>query len=83
MCFRIYHDAATGQINYQNPLATITYQGQKFYTYLTEPLAGSRYLFVIRAEDADGVQNGSTARLILQLNPQIPEAMDILSAESV
>jgi hypothetical protein len=83
VCFRIYHDAATGQIDYQNPLATISYQGQKFYTYLTESLTGGRYLFAVRAEDADGVQNGSMARLIIQLNPQIPEAMDILSAESV
>ena len=83
LCFRIYHDAATGQIDYQNPLGTIIYQGQKFYTYLTGPLAGGRYLFAVLAEDADGVQNGSLARSIIQLTPEFPEAIDILSAESV
>lgn len=83
VCFRIYHDAATGQIDYQNPIATITYQGQRFYSYLTEPLAVGRYLFAVRTEDADGVQNGSLARLIIQLTPDIPEAVDILSAHSM
>ncbi len=83
VCFRIYHDAASGQIDYQNPIGTISYQGQRFYSYLTEPLAGGRYLFAVRAEDADGVQNGSLARSIIQLVTEIPEAIDILSAESV
>ena len=83
VCFRIYHDAASGQIDYENPLGTISYQGQKFYSYLTEPLAGGRYLFAILAEDADGVQNGSLARSTIQLVTEIPEAVDILSAESL
>jgi len=83
VCFRIYHDAASGQIDYQNPIGTISYQGQRFYSYLTKPLAGGRYLFAVRAEDADGVQNGSLARSIIQLVTEIPEAIDILSAESV
>jgi hypothetical protein len=83
MCFRIYHDAASGQVDYQNPIGTITYQGQRFYSYLTGPLAGGRYLFAIRAEDADGVQNGSLARSTIQLVTEIPEAVDILSAESL
>jgi hypothetical protein len=83
ICFRIYHDAASGQVDYQNPIGTITYQGQRFYSCLTEPLAGGRYLFAIRAEDADGVQNGSLARSKIQLVTEIPEAVDILSAESL
>jgi hypothetical protein len=83
VCFRIYHDATSGQVDYQNPIGTISYQGQKFYTYLTEPLAVGRYSFAVRAEDADGVQNGSPARSIIQLVTEIPEAVEILSAVSV
>jgi hypothetical protein len=83
VCFRIYHDAASGQVDYLNPIGTITYEGQRFYSYLTEPLAGGRYLFAILAEDADGVQNGSLARSTIQLVTEIPEAVDILSAESL
>lgn len=83
VCFRIYHDAASGQVDYQNPIGTITYEGQRFHSYLTEPLAGGRYLFAILAEDADGVQNGSLARSTIQLVTEIPEAVDILSAESL
>jgi len=81
-CFRIYHDAATGQIDYQNPLAAVSYQGQRFYSYLTEPLAGGRYLFAVRAEGAQGVQNGSLARSIVQLNVQSPDPANIVSVES-
>ena len=83
VCFRIYHDGATGQVDYQNPIGTVNYQGQKFYTYLTEPLAVGRYLFAVLAEDADGVHNGSPARSIIQLVPEIPEAVEILGAVSV
>ena len=82
-CFKIYHDAASGQINYENPIATIAYQGRKFYNHKTDALDSGRHLFAVRAEDAAGVQNSSLARSTIQLVTEIPEAMDILSAESV
>jgi hypothetical protein len=83
VCFRIYHDAASGQIDYGNPIATIAYQGRKFYGYKTDVLDSGSYLFAVRVEDAAGVQNGSLARSTIQLVTEIPETMDILSAESV
>ncbi|MFA5785155.1 MAG: hypothetical protein WC962_09780, partial [Phycisphaerae bacterium] len=39
VCFNIYYDAGTGQIDYQNPLAQIEYQGRIFYTFTSDSFA--------------------------------------------
>ncbi|MFH1716954.1 MAG: LamG domain-containing protein [Planctomycetota bacterium] len=81
--FNIYHDNRTGQIDYDNPMATITYRGQKFYTYQSDTLEAGRYLLVIRAEDADGIENSPSAQLSIQLKTENPDPIEIISAESV
>ncbi len=81
--FKVYCDGGTGQIDYENPVAIIEYEGRKFYGYLTDALNAGRYLFAIRAEDADGVTNSTLASLKIQLNTTNPDAINILSAEAV
>jgi len=81
--FNIYHDGRTGQIDYENPLATISYQGQRFYTCQSDTLDAGRYLFAIRAEDTDGIENSPSAKLSIQIKPENPDPIEILSAESV
>ncbi|KPL20743.1 MAG: hypothetical protein AMJ75_11280, partial [Phycisphaerae bacterium SM1_79] len=76
--FRIYFDNKSGQIDYENPLATIDYQGRKFYSYESSELYAGQYQFAIRAENAEGVRDESQARLRIQLDSQIPESIDIL-----
>ncbi len=83
MCFNVYYDGRTGQINYENPLAIIGYKGRKFYSYQCGALEAGRYLFAIRTEDASGIENSSLARLRIQFDPTNPDAIDILSAEGV
>jgi len=83
ICFNVYYDGRTGQINYENPLAIISYKGRKFYSYQCSALEAGRYLFAIRTEDASGIENSSLARLRIQFDPTNPEAIDILSAEGV
>jgi len=73
----------TGQIDYENPIATISYQGRKFYRYLSDALEADKYLFAIRAEDADGEENDSSARLSIQLDAENPQPISMLSAEAV
>jgi len=82
-CFNIYHDSRTGQIDYENPLAEISYKGQKFYSYESDPLEPGRYLFAIRAENADGIQNSSSAHMAIELNGTGPDAINILQVETV
>jgi hypothetical protein len=80
--FNIYHDNRTGQIDYDNPLAVIRYKGQKYYSYESGSLETGRYMFTIRAEDADGNDNQSSACLSIELDDKCPDAIDILHAET-
>jgi hypothetical protein len=82
-CFKIYYDTGTGQIDYENPIVTISYTGKKFYSYQSDSLEADRYLFGIRTEDAAGTENASLAQLGIQLNATSPDAINILSTETV
>lgn len=81
--FKIYWDGQTGQIDYDNPVATINYQGRKYYNYETIALEAGRYLFAIRAEDASGIENNSLARSRIDLHTTTPNPVTILSVETV
>ena len=83
VCFKVYYDSGTGQIDYENPIATIRYAGRKFYSYQSSSLNAGTYLFAIRAEDAAGTENSSLAQLKIQLDTTSPDAVDILSAKTV
>jgi hypothetical protein len=80
--FNIYCNGQTEQINYDNPVATISYQGRKYYNYETIALEAGRYLLAIRAEDANGVENNSLARSRIDMHTTAPDPITILSAEA-
>ena len=81
--FKIYWDGRTGQIDYASPIATINYQGRKYYNYETIALETGRYLFAIRAEDAYGIENSSLSQLKIDMCTDTPDSISILSAETV
>jgi hypothetical protein len=81
--FNVYYDSRTGQIDYQNPLATIDYKGRKFYSFQSGSLEAGEYLFAIRAVDAVGFENSTLARIKIQLEPATIDAINILRAEAV
>lgn len=83
VCFNVYYDNRTGQIDYQNPLATIVYQGRKFYSFQSSVLEAGEYLFAIRAVDTVGHENSSWAQLKIQLEPATIDPINILRAEAV
>jgi hypothetical protein len=83
VCFNVYYDAGTGQIDYGNPIAKISYAGRRFYSYQSDVLEGDKYLFAIRAEDAAGVENASLAPVKVHLDTASPGAIDILNAKAV
>ncbi|MGA1980351.1 MAG: hypothetical protein ABSG99_07320 [Sedimentisphaerales bacterium] len=82
-CFNIYYDNGTGQIDYENPIATISYAGGKFYSYQSDSLEGNRYLFAIRVKEANGIEDGSLAKLAIQITISSPDPIDILSAKTI
>ncbi len=83
MRFNIYCDNLTGQINYETPLASITYRGRMFYRYHSDTLAAGRYLFDVRVEDANGTESSSSAQLSVQVNAGNPDPIEILSADGL
>jgi hypothetical protein len=76
--FKIYFDNKSGQIDYENPLATIEYQGRKFYSFESSELSAGQYMFTVRAENAEGVRDESRGQLRIQLDSQIHESVNIL-----
>jgi len=83
VCFNIYYDNRTGQIDYNNTLAKIIYRRRKFYSFQSNTLEPGKYLFAIRVENADGIENSSSAQLSIQLDAANPNPIEIVSAESV
>jgi len=82
VCFKIYYDGGTGQIDYENPLTVISYEGQRFHSWRSNALQAGRYLFALRAEDAAGVENISWAQMQVQLDMTGPETAVILGTEA-
>ena len=81
--FNVYFDDTTGQIDYETALATIEYKGQMFYSYTSTTLQPGRYLFAVKSEDADGIQDGSSAPLAIELGGTGLDGIDILAVETV
>jgi len=81
--FNVYYDDATGQIDEETALATIENAGQKFYSYVSGTLQPGRYLFAVKAEDANGNQREAFAQWAIELDDTGPEGIDILFAETV
>ncbi|MEJ2702426.1 MAG: LamG domain-containing protein [Sedimentisphaerales bacterium] len=80
--FKVYCDGATGHIDFESALTAIEYRRPKFYSYITDALQPGRYLFAVRAEDADGAQHACSATLGIELDGIAPDGIDILAAET-
>ena len=83
VCFRVYGDGGTGQIDYENPVATIPYAGRRFYSYQSDLLNADKYLFCIKAEGAGGTESVSSSQIRIQLDTDGPPVVDILDVETV
>jgi hypothetical protein len=81
--FKVYYDGGTGQINYENPIATIGYQGRKFYCWQSEALPGNKYLFTVKAEDINGIENNSLGQLAIDIVGDGPDEIEILKVETL
>ncbi|UCC22977.1 MAG: hypothetical protein JSW23_02600 [Planctomycetota bacterium] len=82
-CFKLYYDSGTGQIDYENTIASISYADRLFYSYVSDMLDEDAYLFAIKVEDAAGTEDASSEQIKFQLSTQSPDAIDIVNAETV
>lgn len=81
--FKIYYDNGTGQIDYNSPLAEISYNGKGFYKYQSGTLESKTYLFAIRTVNAGGVEDSSFEQLRIQLCADSPNSVNILDIETI
>ena len=81
-CFKIYSNNGNGQIDYQTPIAQVDYTGPVFYEYETTALQPGTYLFAVRAEDTDGTDDGSFAKVKIQLDTSTPDSISITTTET-
>jgi hypothetical protein len=66
--FNIYTDNGQGQIDYQNPIAQIEYQGRRFYSFISEQLPEGKHLFAVRAQNENGLEDGSSAAVSVEIS---------------
>jgi hypothetical protein len=83
VCFNVYYDGGTGQIDYENPVAKIDYRAPNFYSYQSSSLSSGRYLFGTRAEDSAGVEAASFKQVDIQLNDVTPVAIGIIDIDAI
>ena len=78
---RVYSDGGTGEVDYQNPVATAAYKGRRFYRYQSEQLEQGRYLFAIRAVDSAGNERESMGQVAVEVAGEDAEAIEIIGVE--
>ena len=81
--FNVYGDNRTGQIDFENPIGTIDYQGKKFYSFRYEINEPGRYLFAVKTEDAESIENNTSAKLCFQTSNTNPNPIGILNTAGV
>ncbi len=81
--FNVYCDAGTEQIDYENPISTISYASRMFYSYKSDVLDAGKYLFAIRIEDTIGTENTSLTLIRVELYSGSPAEINILSAKTI
>jgi hypothetical protein len=81
--FKVYGDGGTGQVDLETPLATVSYEGRRFYHYQANASADGRYTFVIRAQSASGTESVTLATVRCVVETHAPEAATIFAAEAI
>lgn len=81
VCFKVYGDGGMGQVNYDNALAVIDYEGSKFYSFESDAFGAGRYLFAVHAVGAGGTDDGSAAQVGVELTGEAAEGIEILDVQ--
>ena len=77
--FNIYTDQGLGQIDYQNSIAQVEYQGRMFYCFISDDLPAGKYLFAVRAQNEKGFEDSSRKTVSVELNPAaLPDVNPII-----
>jgi len=81
VCFKVFGDGGTGQVDYDNALAVVEYEGRRFYSFESDAFGAGRYLFAVRAEGAGGVGGGSAVQVDVELAGKAAEGVEIVDVQ--
>jgi hypothetical protein len=79
----IYSDGGTGEIDYQEPMATVQYNGRKFYRFQVSPADDGRYQFVVRAADARGNEHSDMRKIEVEVRNKDVESIEIVGMSGI
>jgi len=81
--FNIYRSDNAGQIDMEEPVGVVPYQGRRFYRYYSDGLAAGRYVFVVTAVSSDNVESASVPAVGIEAVGEPPAAPTVLTTELV
>jgi hypothetical protein len=81
--FGVHWDASTGEIDYVHPLATVPYEGRKFYHYYGSSLGEGTYRFAVQPASAAGAQGPARECEVVVSNAMTPQTPDVVEAEMI
>lgn len=80
---KIYSNAGTGEVDYQQAIGTAPYKGRRFYRYSLEPNGESRFQIAVRATDVRGNEHVDIKKIEVEVQNRNIEAIEILEASNV
>jgi len=81
--FKLYGDNGTGQIDYENPIAVIDYEGRRFYSRRIDSLGQGRHLFCVKAVDSSGAESSSLAATRVHLHDSDVSEVELFGVEAI
>jgi len=81
--FKVFGDGGTGQVDYDDALAVIDYEGSRFYSFESDAFGAGRYLFAVRGEGAGGLGDGSAVQVGVELTGEGAEGIEILDVQAL
>jgi len=75
VCFRVYRGTGACEVDYDNPVGTVGYASMKYYSFTSGVLEAGDYVYVVKAEDAGGMQ--AVSQRPVQVQVEAPALGDV------
>jgi len=83
VCFKVFYDGGSGQIDFENELADIAYRGPGYYVYESEALEGGSFIFAVKTEDSDGGGEDNIEQVSIEFVSSGLSGVDVLSVDVI
>ena len=77
-CFNVYGDGGSGQIDYENAIASVDYSGPRCYEFQTGVLSEGRHMYCVRAVSESGSEEDFSGVVKIQISASLPQGAGTL-----